>query len=81
MTSGLSPKKDGESINELSSPWVPLLPDLMPLQSDGKKILNLWTLKTDLLLRGSVALYIPALRVWRQQIHENPTQVVDPLRY
>ena len=65
MTSGLSPKKDGESINEFSSPWVPLLPDLMPLQSDGKQVLNLWTLKTDLLLRGSVALYVLVLRVWR----------------
>ena len=63
MTSGLSHRKDGESVNELSSLWAPLLPDLMPLQSEGTQTLNLWTLNTGLLLRGSVALYVPVLQV------------------
>ena len=63
MTSGFSQRKDGESANELSSLWAPLLPDLMPLQSEGAQTLNLWTLNTGLLLRGSAALYVPVLRV------------------
>ena len=63
MTSGLSREKDGESANELSSLWAPLLPDLMPRQSEGTQTLNLWTLNTGLLLRGSAALYVPVLRV------------------
>ena len=62
MTSGLSHRKDGESVNELSSLWAPLLPDLMPLQLRGTQTLNVWTLNTGLLLRGSAALYVPVLR-------------------